>query len=218
MFGPAPRVRRFARNHAFRPIDSISATAFDWLPIELRDQMRQVKKWFGMPDTNISCAFEGPWRGNDVELYVIHVPGATDDHSDEDYLCANTRLGAVLGPTAIGARWLVQRKGLRGVEPTDIGIDPLPYPKRMKDHAAYHGQLMLRTLDKPREATLARSSLVRWFTETPRGALIFETYSSSDRLGAVAAPHGWEKDLEGFLNSLIEFRDLLAQVLEGASG
>lgn len=119
-----------------------------------------------------------------------------------------------LGPTAIGRGRLVRKKvDVAGIEPLDIGIEHSRIPAGMKGFVAAHRQIELRTLDTSWEDLHARSTLISWFTETPRGTLMFETFASGHRLGAVGEVGRWDKDIGGFLDALLEFRALLNDVL-----
>lgn len=76
MDGLSPRVRRFAKRHGFRPTRAVSAGAFD-RPLELRSQLIQAGKRV-TPD-NISCAFDGMWGDDSVEVYAIRESGFGED-------------------------------------------------------------------------------------------------------------------------------------------
>ena len=63
-----------------------------------------------------------------------------------------------------------------------------------------------------RSPVLARSRVVAWFQESDAGALAFET-PSPHLLIAIGPRGAWPRDVEGFLDTLVEFRDILTVVL-----
>jgi len=157
----------------------------------------------------LQCAYEGSWKGNAIGLAVIREPH--EEEGNYDYLCATAPLGASLEPTAIGHKWLVRE---RCGPPIDTGVPPLSYPRhyRKAEFEAYHRQIEVRSRDERWGPVLARSRAVTWFQECDHVALAFEI-PSSHLLVAVGARGAWGRDVEVFLDTLIEFRDILTDVL-----
>lgn len=192
------RVRRFASSNGFRPTREFLTPV--WGQIWTRSRPgRQVKRLQG--------AYEGSWKGNAISFAVLCEPH--EEEGNYDYLSATGPLGTSLEPTAIGHRWLV--RGRCG-PPLDTGIPPIPSPRRLREFEAYHRQIEVRSEDERWGPVLARSRAITWFQESDPVALAFEV-PTPHLLVAVGSRGAWGRDVDGFLDALIEFRDILTDVL-----